>query len=86
MHKPKLRTVSKVTPPYPLGRFPTPFIFQLGAQIVYHLATTEAAEFEGPEWERAFASAVGAQWKPSNVGLDDVVMGVCAWGAKTLKN
>jgi hypothetical protein len=28
---------------------------------------------------------IGAQWKPSNVGLDDIVLGQCAWGAKTVK-
>lgn len=85
MPKPRLRTVSKVDPPYPLGRFPRGFIFKLGAQIVYHLATSGQAELEGAEWERLFAEAVGAKWKPSNVGLDDVVLGVCAWGAKTVK-
>ncbi|GMV87705.1 MAG: hypothetical protein AMXMBFR81_06360 [Chthonomonas sp.] len=43
-------------------------------------------QFEGSDWERAFASAIGAAWKPSNVGLDDVVLGNCCWGAKTVKN
>lgn len=27
---------------------------------------------------------VGADWKPSNVGLDDVVLDNCCWGAKTV--
>lgn len=43
-------------------------------------------QFEGTDWERAFANAIGADWKPSNVGLDDVVLGGCCWGAKTVKN
>lgn len=28
---------------------------------------------------------MNADWKPSNVGLDDVIFGNTAWGAKTLK-
>ena len=27
---------------------------------------------------------MGAEWKPSNVGLDDVVLDNCCWGAKTV--
>jgi hypothetical protein len=41
---------------------------------------------EGEEWERIFAKAIDAEWKPSNVGLDDIIKGNCAWGAKTVKN
>lgn len=40
---------------------------------------------EGPEWESIFATCIGADWKPSNVGLDDVILGNTAWGAKTVK-
>lgn len=32
------------------------------------------------------ANCVGAQWKPSNVGLDDVVLDNCCWSAKTVKS
>jgi hypothetical protein len=32
-----------------------------------------------------FSHIIGAEWKPSNIGLDDVVLGGCAWGAKTVK-
>jgi hypothetical protein len=32
-----------------------------------------------------FANCIGAEWRPSNVGLDDIVMGNTAWGAKTVK-
>ncbi len=30
-------------------------------------------------------ACIGAEWKPSNVGLDDVILGNTAWGAKTVK-
>lgn len=86
MKKPKLRTVEKVKPPYPLGHFPSDFAFKIGKEIVYKLATSEEHNIEGEEWERIFSLAINAQWKPSNVGLDDVVKGVCAWGAKSVKN
>ena len=33
---------------------------------------------------RFLRSCVGAEWKPSNVGLDDVVLDNCCWGAKTV--
>ena len=41
---------------------------------------------EGSEWENIFANCIGADWKPSNVDLDDVVMGNTAWGAKSVKS
>ncbi len=86
MNKPKLRTVSKVKPPYSLGKFPKDFIFNVGREIVYILATRVKPTIEGRVWERIFAGAIKAKWKPSNVGLDDVVLGTFAWGAKTVKN
>jgi hypothetical protein len=49
------------------------------------LASKGKPELEGSEWESIFATCIGADWKPSNVGLDDVVMGNTAWGAKTVK-
>src|SRR5690606_30745278 len=48
-------------------------------------ATKGKPILEGPEWEAIFAACIGAEWKPSNVGLDDVVLGNTAWGAKTVK-
>lgn len=54
--------------------------------MVYHLATRTAAILEGTDWEQIFARLIGARWKPSNVGLDDVVLEQTAWGAKTVKN
>jgi len=49
------------------------------------LATKKHPSLEGPEWEQIFAECIGAQWKPSNVGLDDIILGACAWGAKSVK-
>ena len=84
-HKsPRLRTVNKVTPPYPLNEFPKDFGYKLGREIIYLLATKKAQSLEGQEWEQIFAKCVNAEWKPSNVGLDDVVLNNCAWGAKTI--
>ena len=81
---PRLRTVNKVKPPYPLNKFPTEFGFLLGKEIIYLLATKKVQSLEGQEWEQIFAKCIGAEWKPSNVGLDDVVLNSCAWGAKTV--
>lgn len=83
---PRLRTVDKVKPYYPLNKFPADFGRKLGREIVYLLATKSTPSLEGSEWEQVFASCIGAEWKPSNVGLDDVVLNVCAWGAKTVKS
>ena len=82
---PRLRTVDKVKPPYPLNDFPKEFGFNLGREVVYLLATKSKPSLEGEEWEEIFANCIGAKWKPSNVGLDDVVSDICAWGAKTVK-
>ena len=82
---PKLRTVNKSVAAFPLNEFPKDFPFLLGKEVIYLLASKGKAELEGSDWESIFASCIGADWKPSNVGLDDVVMGNTAWGAKTVK-
>ena len=82
---PKLRTVNKSVPAFPLNEFPKNFPFLLGKELIYLLASKGKPELEGSDWESIFASCIGAEWKPSNVGLDDVVMGNTAWGAKTVK-
>lgn len=84
--RPRLRTVEKYTPPYPLNKFPKNFALNLGRELVYLLASRGTARLEGPDWEEIFARLVGAKWKPSNIGLDDVVLQQTAWGAKTVKN
>ena len=82
---PKLRTVNKTVPAFPLNEFPKDFPFLLGKELIYLLASKEKPELEGSDWENIFANCIGAEWKPSNVGLDDVVLGNTAWGAKTVK-
>lgn len=83
---PKLRTVNKSVSAFPLNEFPKEFPFKLGKELIYLLASKGKPELEGAEWENIFAICIGADWKPSNVGLDDVVMGNTAWGAKTVKS
>ncbi len=83
---PRRRTVEKYKPPYPLNKFPKSFALNLGRELVYLLASRGTARLEGPDWEEIFARLVGAKWKPSNVGLDDIVLQQTAWGAKTVKN
>ncbi|WP_209403776.1 hypothetical protein [Pseudozobellia sp. WGM2] len=83
---PRLRTVNKSVSAYPLNQFNSEFPYILGQEIVYLLASKGRADLQGNEWEQIFALCLGAEWKPSNVGLDDVVMGNTAWGAKTVKS
>ncbi len=82
---PRLRTVEKVKPPYPLNQFPPDFGLKLGREIVYILATKSTSDVAGQEWEQIFAHCIGAEWTPSNVGLDDVTLGNCTWSAKSVK-
>lgn len=83
---PRLRTADKTLPPYLLNKFDSDFPYKLGREIVYLLASKGRASLEGSEWEDIFANCIGAEWKPSNIGLDDVVLGNTAWGAKTVKS
>lgn len=83
---PKLRTVNKSVSAFPLNEFPKEFPFLLGKELIYLLASKGKPELEGSELENIFANCFGANWKPSNVGLDDAVMGNTAWGAKTVKS
>lgn len=85
MNEPRLRTVQKNAPPYRLNEFPQSFTNAVGLEVIFMLASSRHPNLEGPEWERIFAKAIDAEWKPSNVGLDDVVKGAFAWGAKTVK-
>jgi hypothetical protein len=84
--RPRLRSVSKYEPPFPLNQFPPDFDYKLGKEIIYLLATRGHPKLEGDDWEQIFARCIGARWKPSNVGLDDVVLEATAWSAKTVKN
>lgn len=86
MAEPRLRTVNKAVPPYPINQFPSAFIERFAEDIVYMLATKSTMSLEGNEWEQVFANCIGAEWRPSNVGLDDVVLDNCCWSAKTVKS
>ena len=86
MKNPRLRNVEKYKPPYPLSKFPKNFAVDLGREIIYLLASRGNSRLEGSDWEEIFARLVGARWKPSNVGIDDIVLEQTAWGAKTVKN
>jgi hypothetical protein len=83
---PKLRTVQKSPPAYPLNNFPSNLPFIIGREIVYLLASKGKPNLVGSEWEEIFAISIGAEWRDSNVGLDDVRLGNTAWGAKTVKS
>lgn len=85
MSGPKLRNVNKAVPPYSINKFPSAFIEKFAEEIVYMLATKDTMSLEGNEWEQIFANCIGAEWRPSNVGLDDVVLDNCCWSAKTVK-
>lgn len=87
MSGPKLRTVSGVKEPYPLGEFPEKFAHLVAGQISAAMAVGRV-DIEGKDWEKIFAEAIGAEWQPSVVGLDDILMPEisAAWGAKTIKN
>jgi len=86
MHTPKLKNVQKYKPPYPLNKFPKNLPYDLGREVVYLLATRESPRIEGGDWEEIFARLISGRWKPSNVGLDDVVLEQTAWSAKTVKH
>ncbi|MBP6575868.1 MAG: hypothetical protein KA796_07190 [Chryseobacterium sp.] len=83
--RPRLRTVEKSLPPFSLNQFPKDFPYILGKELIYLLASKGKPILEGSEFESIFAICIGAEWKPSNVGLDDIMLGNTAWGAKTVK-
>ena len=86
MQNPKLRNVEKYKPLYPLNKLPKNFAIDLGKEIIYLLSTRGTPRLEGSDWEEIFAKIINASWKPSNIGLDDIVFEQTAWGAKTVKN
>lgn len=72
---PKLRKVQRHAPLYPLNKFPKGFGMKLGKELVYLLATRDAPDISGDDWEKIFARCIGVSWKKSNEGIEDVVMG-----------
>jgi hypothetical protein len=60
MKSPKLRTVEKYQPPYPLNKFPEHFAVNLGREVIYLLASRgKDARLEGLDWEEIFARLIG---------------------------
>jgi hypothetical protein len=86
MTDPRLRTADRIEPPFKLNQFPKGLILSVAKDMIYSLSVRGIDSFEGPDWEQTFARAIGAGWKPSNIGLDDVVLRNCCWGAKTVKS
>lgn len=86
MTAPRLRNATKVSELYPMNKFPRAFIHKLAGALTAHRVVS-GDTIEGALWEEMFAYCVGAYWKPSNVGLDDIVHmpSSTAWGAKTVK-
>ncbi len=85
MKEPRLRHASKAAAPYPINQFPHSFIKRFTEDMIYLHATKDPVTIEGEEWEQVFARCIDAEWKPSNIGLDDVQLGSCCWSAKTVK-
>jgi hypothetical protein len=86
MSGPKLRT-GGVKEPYPLGEFPNGFVHTVAGELSAALAIGRN-DIEGKDWEQIFAKAIKAVWRPSVVGLDDILVPSlsAAWGAKTIKH
>lgn len=86
MSVPKLRT-GGVKEPYPLGEFPKGFAHTVAGELSAAIAIGRT-NIEGKDWEQIFAKAIKAEWRPSVVGLDDILAPAlsAAWGAKTIKN
>lgn len=85
MDEPRLKAADKIRPPFPLGQFPEKVVRSIAKDLILSLYIKGTDQFEGSEWEKSFAKAIGAEWRPSNIGLDDVQLGSCCWGAKTVK-
>ena len=86
MVRPRIRQGNPFPPPYPLNDFPEGFAERVGRQVVYLVGTRSSPKIAGEDWERIFSEAIGANWQPSNVGLDDIDLGDAAWGAKSVQN
>ena len=85
MSNPKLITRG-VKEPYPLGEFPEGFAHTVAGELSAAIAIGRT-DIEGKDWEKIFAKAINAEWRPSVVGLDDILVPnlSAAWGAKTIK-
>jgi hypothetical protein len=84
--KPKMRTMSHSVPAFKLNDFPDNLAYKVGEALVYIMATRGSTDVQGSEWEKIFADAIGAKWSYHPVGLDDIIFGNTAWGAKSVKH
>ncbi len=84
--EPKLKNVSKVKSLYGLNAIPGRSLESIAKFILATNLVRGTDQFEGSDWERCFARAIGADWTPSNVGLDDIRLELCCWGAKSVKS
>lgn len=86
MSGPKLRSAG-AKEPYPLGEFPKEFVRIVAGELSAAIAVGRL-DIEGKDWEQIFAKAINAEWRPSVIGLDDILVPAlsAAWGAKTIKN
>jgi hypothetical protein len=85
--EPKLRLAKKgQPPPYPLNELGKPVLLEIAKRLFAAKYIRNLTDFTGDEWERAFAESIGAEWHPSNVGLDDIQLANTCWGAKTVKS
>ncbi len=82
---PRLRGKSKARKsPYPLSEFPDDVVFDIGKQIVHHLAVGHA-DLTGDNFADIFAKAISGQHFHKPVGITDVIWDGCSWSAKTVK-
>ena len=86
MTEPRLRSTN-VKEPYPLGEFPEGFAKIVAGELSAAIALGRT-DIEGKDWELIFAKAIKAEWHPSVIGLDDILVPAlsAAWGAKTIKS
>lgn len=75
-----------VPPPFPLNQLSRSALLSIGKSLFAARYIRNLNDFVGDEWERAFAIAINAEWRPSNIGLDDVQLHNTCWGAKTVKS
>lgn len=69
--------------PHPLGRIPDDLIRSICREVAYHIAVG-GHELGGEDFDRIFASAVGANRVKSRNSLADATLQNCCWSLKTV--
>ncbi|MDF3078866.1 MAG: hypothetical protein K0S09_2755 [Sphingobacteriaceae bacterium] len=77
--------MSHAVPAFPLNEFPSYLPYKIAEELVYIMATRGNCDVQGREWEKMFADAIQAKWSYHPAGLDDIILGNTAWGAKSVK-